>query len=218
MSPMDLIELEERRIIEIDALEEFLESFSPVEGVEDKVLYASTPTRTGKRFFDALKKHGVASLEELNRKDPDIFTNEIWIPNLVNARDFIRELKIKGHERGYKYVIDASKLHVKDWTPQHYMTLWKQVIEKPYVNPLCFNDNYHYSLGSVEEYLQGLMCKKDTRQREGFLPLKVQNELEKLSEAIKYIYSAGANPQKYMDFHREIRKFTPKSYFQSASR
>jgi hypothetical protein len=215
---MDPLELEERCIIEIDALNDLLESFIPVAGVKHRIAYGSTATKTGKSLFDAFKKYGVTNREGLDKKSPDIFTKEVWEPNIADAKKFIQELVMQGPGRGYNRVLDASRLHIEDWTAEHYMSLWKYIIPKEEINPLCFNNSphnpYHFSLGSMEEFLQGLVHKKDLRGREGFLPLRVEDELEKFSEAIKYIHEVGADPKKYMDFFRDIRVHAPKkSYY-----
>jgi hypothetical protein len=222
MPPMNLLELEERRIIEIDAFKELLESFSPVAGVEDRIAYASTPTRTGKRLIDAFKKHGVRNRKELDTKGPGIFIKEVWKPNIADAKKFVKELVLEGPGRGYNHVLDASRLHIKEWTPEHYMSLWKYIIPKEEINPLCFNNSshnpYYFSLGSIEEYLKGLEHKKDLRGREGFQPLRVEDELEKFWQAIRYISEAGADPKKHMDFFRDIREYSPKkSYYNLAA-
>jgi len=215
MSPEDQLKLERWLIHEIATCVDIPEIILDREElIKEGVIYGSTPTTTGPRLFETFGKHGVKSIDELNKKDPNIFIEEVWVPNVEDGKDFVGELKRKGPDRGYKYVINASKLHVNGWKGKHYMSFFEHVIRKPYVKGICFNTDkrYEYSDGCVQEFLLGLKMDKELRNREYSL-LKPKDEADRIWNAIEHIDGLGINPEKLIDLHREISLYLPKSFY-----
>jgi len=220
MSPEDQLKLERWLIHEIATCVDIPEIILDQEElIKEGVIYGSTPTTTGPRLHEVCEEHGVRSVDGLNKKDPNIFIEQVWVPNVEDGKDFVGELKRKGPERGYKYAINASKLHVNGWKGKHYMSFFEQVIRKPYVKGICFNTDkgYEYSDGCVQEFLLGLRMEKELRNR-GYSLMRPDEEAERIWAAIEDLDRRGFNPEKLTDFHREIRLYLPKSFYFSQSK
>jgi hypothetical protein len=195
---MDPLELEKGFNEEILAISNYPEIITG----NENVAYASSATSTGKRLVRAFGKYGVRSKDELKEKHPGTYEQEVWNPNVEDAKRFAERLRSR-----HKYVLNASEFHIIGWEQEHYNALWEQVIRKKNFNPIYFNDEhdneYHYSEGSVRELLWGIMWQKDTLDEDGSR-LVWGDEAEKIWEAIQDYEKVGVKPANLINLHREI--------------
>lgn len=175
------------------------------------VIYTSTPVTTGLRMYKTFENYEVSSVKALNRIDLDIFANEILIPNNEDGLEFGKEIISKG----YKSVIMPVKLgkteKTKKWGQEHYLALWEPMIEE-HSDIICFNRDYQYSNGCVEELLLGIMLGKELWHRDNLQALDIKDEAENIWNAITYINCIGADPKKLVNLHRRIKLRVRESY------
>ncbi len=153
-----------------------------------QVVYTSSPTTTGLRFYEALKNNPDKPLSEIKR--------DVMRENIESGMKLGEELS----QAGFAHVIVPGKFFAEGWTQEHYMSLWEQVINR-FATIICFNDGWQYSTGCVEEFLIGLQKEKDMTDRT-LSALDPRLELQKIGQAIEHIDEMGLEPSKLYDVYR----------------
>lgn len=119
----------------------------------NRVLYASVPITTGKRFYEVLEKYGVKNLEDLLAKNKDVFFAEIIKPNIECGNDFANGLAKKlGATVIAPSVFEAKK---QRWGQDEYMFLWYRFLEER-VKEIHLMPFPNYSNGSAKEMVRGI--------------------------------------------------------------
>ncbi|MBN2053043.1 hypothetical protein JW756_06065 [Candidatus Woesearchaeota archaeon] len=162
-------------------------------------VYASSPITTGLLMYKELEKSRTTSIEELASIDSTA-KKRIMDANINEGICFGNEIRAQAHP----IVIVPGIFFAKGWTQEHYMALWKPVIIN-YSGIVCYNKEYHYSDGCVEELLIGIQNDKQLKVREGLKTLSLKDELIKIEDAMNHIEKIiGKTPKKLYSNYREI--------------
>ena len=180
-------------------------SFAPTMIGEGNVLYASSPITTGRRMYDRFQEHGATSVDELNRTVPGS-SRDIMQKNIEDGRQFGNELRTQTG----KLAIVPGEFFGPGWAQEHYMSLWKQVINR-YADEVHLNTNWEYSNGCAEEFLIGLEKDMPLVERHATNGMTQKEGVAKIHGAIDHIGAIGAEPKKLFDVVREIELFKPRT-------
>jgi hypothetical protein len=118
-------------------------------------VYASAPITSGLRLYQQAKTQGFAVAGELRLALPEIFHQQVFLPNLKQGEMFGASLR-KLH---WRQVIVPGLFFAKGWTQEHYMSLWRQVIVR-HARAVALCQNWEWSLGCSEEFLIALQHQK----------------------------------------------------------
>lgn len=128
---------------------------SAYESISVRKAYLTMPVTSGRRYYDTLDSHGVKSVEELERKKPGAFREDIILPNIEEARRFAETLAGDALPLIVPGVFEARK---QRWTQDEYMILWLRVITNS-VKELWLSDGWEYSSGGAMEFCRGIMIR-----------------------------------------------------------
>jgi hypothetical protein len=151
-----------------------------------KIVYASSPITTGLRMYSIFHKHHVTSEIQLNSIDPLLFKRDIVQANSAAGITFAESIRRLGHP----YVIAPGVFFAQGWEQKHYISLWEKVI-RTYADVICFNTDWQFSTGCVQEFLIGLQSGKELRNRQAFKLIEPQEELKKIKAAVNTIEKSG---------------------------
>ncbi len=161
------------------------------------VAYASAAITSGKRLYDAYKKHGVNSREQLPQ---GVFQNEVMNENIQSGENFAKQLRQTGI---YSSVISPATFFAKGWQQDHYMAFWERVINT-FANDVRLNEDWQYSNGCVEEFLIGLQSGKNIYEGTSDKPLEPSDGIKKVRESISQIKSLDVEPTKLYEIYRRL--------------
>jgi hypothetical protein len=205
MGISDLLQQEERILDNIRFSLMGLQTAIPPGGEKElsqKVVYASSPITSGARLYGLYRECGVCNMDELEGIEPGTVKNRLIKPNVDDGIRFGEEIR----KYGVGQVIVPGVFFAKGWTQEHYMSLWEQVITR-YSDIVCFNRDFHYSNGCVEELLIGLQHGKELRHRENFRLLDPREEVGRIHDAIEEIDGLGVDVKKLYNLYRRVTLF-----------
>lgn len=198
MSVSDRLAQEERILREIRLSLSALNCVTTSDPSRRVVLYASAPVTSGERLYELMKELKLASPDDVKRLHREVFTERIMRPNISAGIQFANELRRKG----FLLVIAPGAFFAKGWAQEHYMSLWRQVIER-YVRTVAFAPGWQWSNGCIEELLIAIQ-----NGRQIFLgcePLeRVEDAADMVRIAIDEIDLWGFDPKPIYDLWRQI--------------
>lgn len=160
-------------------------------------VYASSPITSGLRLYDFARENPGVSLEEL-RKLPS-FKKQVMEPNLQDGERFGNVLR----KMGYRLVIIPGVFFANGWAQEHYMSLWRQVIER-FASKAGFNANWHWSTGCVEEFLIAVVGEKVILDERGQRVTDLERAADQVRNTIDEIDRYGYDPKPLYDLWRHI--------------
>lgn len=161
-------------------------------------LYASAPVTSGERLYELMKELKLASPDDVKRLHREIFAERIMRPNIADGVQFANDLR----KKGFRLVIAPGAFFAKGWAQEHYMSLWRQVIER-YVRTVAFAPGWQWSNGCVEELLIAIQNEK--RIFLGHEPVRrVEDAADMVKKAIDEIDLWGFDPKPIYDIWRQI--------------
>lgn len=115
--------------------------------------YISMPITSGRRLYDAMEKYGVCSPEDLSKKYPDVFVNEIIKPNIEAGLAFAKETAARTELPVVAPAVFEAKK--QRWGQDEYMHMWLNMIEDK-VEEIYMMEGWEYSNGGTEEFARGM--------------------------------------------------------------
>lgn len=147
----------QRRII--SEIESTISCYKSVCG-EGKVIYCSCPITTGKKLYDLMLDKGIKDIQEFKK----FYKNEVYnvmMANIKEGQQFGKKLREEKKNKDKMFIVPGD-FYAKDWDQDHYMILWRKVIDK-FAQGIRFNKRWYFSNGCVEEYLTGLKTQKKNK-------------------------------------------------------
>ncbi len=194
----------QRRII--SEIESTISAYKSVCG-EGKVIYCSCPITTGKKLYDRMITEGVNDIQIFKKFYPKTFYNDVMMPNINEGRQFGKSLREDNKNKGKMFIVPGD-FYAKDWDQDHYMILWRNIIDK-FAEGIRFNKKWYFSNGGIEEYLTGLKTQKKNKEftlsdYEGKI-IKEDYALDKVSKTIKFLEDHKINSSKLCKLCAEIK-------------
>ncbi len=163
------------------------------------ITFVSTAYTAGRKLYAAFEKYHVASLDQLNALDPHIYEKEVKQANMVEGLRFGQELR----RGGQAALIEPVAFHANGWSRQHFTSLWRNVLLK-YANVVTLNKDWNFSVGQCHEVAAGFEKDIPLKEKDGDRSLTKREILAKISSAISYIESIGADPSSLYDAYQAI--------------
>lgn len=164
------------------------------------VAYASCAITTGERMYKLFKEYEVKSVDELKNKNPEIVQKEIMGPNIVDGEVFAEQLRDCGR---YDCVISPATFFAKGWAQEHYMSLWRRVIDT-FVKAVHLKEGWEFSNGQAEEALIGF--KGEKVMYEGLKgELTILETVKKLQQAVGFVMELGADAKQLYNVYRDMQ-------------
>lgn len=118
-------------------------------------VYASSPITSGLRCYNEMRHRRIMSYHAFRARKPTVFLEQVMWPNLQVGARFGENLR----RHGWPLVIVPGEFFAKNWTQEHYMSLWRQVILR-FARSVSFNVGWQWSAGCVEEFLIAVQSGK----------------------------------------------------------
>lgn len=181
-------------------------SVSPEGGARRRgAVYASSPITSGLRLYKLMMEMGIKSIEVA--RSHSAFKTKVMGPNLADGERFGEALRGKDH--GYPLVIVPGFFFAKGWAQEHYMSLWRQVIER-YASKVAFNRGWEWSVGCVEEFSIAIESGKSLLDEDGNIhvhPRDFRASADLVRRAIDKVDEWGLDPKPLYDKWRQIDLF-----------
>lgn len=197
----------QRRII--SELESTISAYKSICGdeKETKVIYCSCPITTGKKLYERMIDEGIENIEEFKKFHSRDFYNKVMMPNIQEGRQFGRTLREDNKNNGKMFIVPGD-FYAKDWDQDHYMILWRNIIDK-FAEGIRFNKKWFFSNGCIEEYLVGLKTQKNNKDftlsdYEGKI-IKEDYVLDKVFKTIEFLEDNRINTSKICKLYAEIK-------------
>ncbi len=129
--------------------------FSAYRSMQCDKAYLTMPVTSGKRYYEVLDRHGVKSIDELEKKKPGALREEIIIPNIDEANSFAKLIDGVALPLVVPGVFEARK---QRWGQDEYMVLWLRVLTSS-IKELWLIDDWEYSNGGAMEFCRGIMLQ-----------------------------------------------------------
>lgn len=160
------------------------------------VIYASAPITGGKRLYDALEYFHLKTAEDLRFINQ--FGSAVLAPNLAAGREHADELR----KNFPGPIITPGLFFAQGWLQEHYMSMWRQVIER-HVSTVAFAPDWEYSPGCAEEFSiamhNGLGYMID-----GDRPVTRQAAIDSIRAAVDDIDQRGFDAKPLYDVWRQV--------------
>lgn len=179
-----------------------------------RIAYASSPITSGPRMYQLMERLGVTSRDRIPQ---NVFQTEVVIPNIDAGEEFAQQIR---DTKQYATVISPATFFAKRWKQEHYMTLWRVVIEN-FPTAVHYSNStsewtqlpaWAYSDGCAEEYDIGLASGKQLFEGVELTELPRTKALADIKAALGHIEKLGVDNSKLMNIHRilDVKNYTQK--------
>lgn len=177
------------------------------------IAYASSPITSGPRMYQLMEQLGVTTRDQIPK---DKFQKQVMMPNIEAGEEFAQKVR---DTKEYAVVISPATFFAKRWKQEHYMTLWRTVIEN-LPTAVHYNNGtidgwssspaWAYSDCCVEEYNIGVSSKKNLFSGVELVELPLEEALTKITGAMDHIQRLGIDSSTLFSLHRtlKLREYT----------
>ncbi len=118
--------------------------------------YLTMPVTTGRRYYEAMDRHGVRTLADLEAAKPGALREEVILPNIEESVLLGRAIGVRtGHVVVVPGVFEA---HRQRWSQAEYMVLWLRLITHD-VETVHLSPHWEYSNGGAVEYARAILAR-----------------------------------------------------------
>jgi hypothetical protein len=115
-------------------------------------IYCSTELTSGLSVYEAMRRHNVRTLDELDTKDKNIYKN-VKRANEQAAKSF--SASVRATQNNGTIVINPAPLFMSDWGQPEYLAFWDELI-RTCVKEIRFNKDWQFSNGCTYEFTVAL--------------------------------------------------------------
>ena len=124
--------------------------------VQAPLAYLTMPVTTGRRYYEAMDRHGVRTLADLEAAKPGALRDEVILPNIEESVLLGRAIAARtGHVVIVPGVFEARK---QRWSQAEYMVLWLRLITRD-VETVHLSPHWEYSNGGAVEYARATLAR-----------------------------------------------------------
>ncbi len=124
--------------------------------VQAPLAYLTMPVTTGRRYYQAMDRHGVRTLVDLERAKPGALRDDVILPNVDESVALGRAIAARtGHVVVVPGVFEARK---QRWTQAEYMVLWLRLITRD-VECVHLSPDWEFSNGGAVEYARATLVR-----------------------------------------------------------
>ncbi len=124
--------------------------------VQAPLSYLTMPVTTGRRYYEVLDRHGVATLADLEARRPGALRDEVILPNVEESVALGRAIAARtGQVVIVPGVFEARR---QRWSQAEYMVLWLRLITRD-VACVHLSPDWEYSNGGAVEYARATLVR-----------------------------------------------------------
>ena len=157
----------------------------------EQAIYCSTELTTGQRLYEALRKRGLKTRDELKeRMGREWFAQNIYTVNAHYAAEFAECVRKKlGEVNDITMVITPAPFSAPGWGQSEYLAFWRRLLRSR-IRSVWFNSGWEFSDGCTFEFAVAQEVGLRTLDRNGN-PIDRSDGIELIKAAVQKLEAQG---------------------------